>query len=55
VTSQFEVIIISQTNVLAKFVDIICMIFCDTHSPYFKCYCTEYKLPVLQVRISKGK
>jgi len=40
-----------QTNVLAKFVDIICIFF-YTHSPYFICHCTEHKLSVLQVRIS---
>jgi len=40
-----------QTNVLAKFVDIICMFF-YTHSPYFMCHCTEYKLSALRVRIS---
>ena len=27
-------------------------IFFYTHSPYFMCYCTEYKLSALQVRIS---
>ena len=41
-----------QTNVLAKFVDII-GIFFYTHSPYFMCHCTEYKLSALQVRISE--
>jgi len=41
-----------QTNVLAKFVDIICIFF-YMHSPYFMCQCTEYKLSPLQVRISK--
>ena len=41
-----------QTNVLAKFVDIIC-IFSYTHSPCFMCQCTEYKLSALQVRISE--
>ena len=40
-----------QTNVLAKFVDIICIFF-YTHSPYFMCHCIEYKLSTLQVRIS---
>jgi len=42
-----------QTNVLATFVDIICMLFYDKHSPYFMCHCTEYKLSALQVRISE--
>jgi len=37
-----------QTNILAKFVDII-GIFFYTHSPYFMCNCTEYKLPALHV------
>ena len=41
-----------QTNVLAKFVDIICMFF-YTHSPYFMCRCTEDKLSVLQGRLSE--
>ena len=41
-----------QTKVLAKFVDII-GIFFYTHSPYFMCHCTEYKLSELQVRISE--
>jgi len=40
------------TNFLAKFVDILCMLF-YTHSPYFMCHCTEYKLSTLQVRISE--
>ena len=39
-----------QTDVLAKFVDIIC-IFLYTYSPYFMCHCTEYKLSALQARI----
>jgi len=41
-----------QTNVLAKFVDIICIFF-YIHSPYFMCHCTEYKLLALQVRLSE--
>ena len=41
-----------QTNVLAKFVDIICIFF-YTHPRYFMCHCTEYKLSALQVRISE--
>ena len=36
----------------AKFVDIICIFF-YTHSPYFMCHCTEYKLSALQVRLSQ--
>ena len=42
-----------QTNVLAKFVDIICTFF-YIHTPYFMCHCTEYeyKLWALQVRLS---
>ena len=39
-------------NVLAKFVDIICVFF-YIHSPYFMCHCTEYKLSALQVSISE--
>jgi len=39
-----------QTYVLAKFVDIISILF-YTHSPYFMCHCTEYKLSALQVTI----
>jgi len=41
-----------QTKVLAKFVDMICTFF-YTHSPYFMCHCTEYKLSALQVTISE--
>jgi len=41
-----------QTNLLAKFVGIICIFF-YIHSPYFMCQCTEYKLLALQVRISE--
>ena len=51
VTSQFDVIFIFETNILAKFVDIT-GIFFFTHSPYFMCLCTEHKLPALQGRIS---
>jgi len=39
-----------QTNVLAKFVDIVCIFF-YIHSPYI-CRCTEYELSALQVRLS---
>ena len=52
VTSQFDVIFIFSNNVLATFVDII-RIFSDTHSPYFMCHYTEYKLSALQVRTSE--
>jgi len=41
-----------QTNVLAKFVDLIC-IFSYIHSPYFMGHCTEYMLPALQVMLSE--
>jgi len=41
-----------QTNILAKFVDIICIFF-YMHSPYYMCHCTEYKLLAIQVRISE--
>ena len=40
------------TNVLATFVNII-SIFFYTHSPYFMCHCTEYKLSALHVGISE--
>ena len=40
----------SPNNVLAKFVDIICIFF-YTHYPYFMYHCTEYPLSALQVRI----
>jgi len=40
-----------QTNVLAKFVDIVCIFF-DINSPYFMFHCTEYELSALQVRHS---
>ena len=43
-----------QTNVLAKFVDIVCIFF-YIHSPYFMCHCTEYELSALQVRLSEKK
>ena len=43
-----------NTNVLAKFVNIICIFF-YTHSPYFMCHCTEYKLSALQVKDIGGK
>ena len=39
-----------QTNVLAKFVDIVCIFFYN-HSPYFMCHFTEHKLSALQVGI----
>jgi len=41
-----------QTNVLAKFVDVI-GIFFYTYSPYIMCHSTEYKLSALQVEISE--
>ena len=41
-----------QTNVLAKFVDIICIFF-YTPYPSFMCHCTEYTLSALQVWISE--
>jgi len=40
-----------QTNVLAKFVDIVCIFF-NIHSPYYICRCTEYELSALQARLS---
>ena len=52
VTSQFDIILRFQTNVLAKFVDTLCMFF-YTHSPYFMCHCTKYELSALQARISE--
>jgi len=51
VTSQFDSFPCFQTNVLAKFVDIICIFYIQ--SPYFMCHWTEYKLSALQVRISE--
>ena len=36
-----------QIIVLAKYVDTLCIFF-YTHSPYFVCHCTEYKLSALQ-------
>ena len=41
-----------RANILAKFVDIICIFF-YIHSLYFMCHCTEYKLSALQVRLSE--
>jgi len=57
VTSQFDITFMytNKINVLAKFVDIIC-IFVYAHRPaptYFMCHYTEYKLSALQVRISE--
>jgi len=43
-----------QTNVLAKFVDIVCIFF-YIHSLYFMCRCIEYELSALQVRLSEKK
>ena len=40
-----------QTNVLAKFVDIVCIFF-YIQSPYYICRCIEYELSALQVRLS---
>ena len=40
-----------QTNVLAKFVDIVCIFF-YIHSTYYICRCTEYELSALQIRLS---
>ena len=39
-----------QTNVFANLVDMI-GIFFYTHSPYFVCHCTEFKLSALQAGI----
>ena len=50
----FDVIFMFPNNVLAKFVDIICIFF-YTHYLYFLCHCTEYKLSALQVRVSEEK
>jgi len=52
VTSHIDVIFIFKINIFAKFVDII-SIFFYTHSSYFMCLCTEYKLSALQCRISE--
>jgi len=52
VTSHFDVIFMFPNNVLAKFVDIICIFF-YTHYHYFVCHCTKYKLSALQVRMSE--
>jgi len=41
-----------QNQRFAKFVDIRC-IFVYTHSPYFMCHCTEYKLSALQVGVTE--
>jgi len=43
-----------QTNVLAKFVDIVCIFF-YIHSPWYIRRCTEYELSALQVRLSAKK
>jgi len=52
VTSQYGVILMFPNHVLAKFVDIICIIV-YTRSPQFMCHWTEYKISVLQVTISE--
>jgi len=52
VTSQFDVIVMFPSQCFGEFFDIICMFF-YIHSPYFMCHCTEYKLLVLQVRLSE--
>jgi len=51
-TSQFTSYSCFQSNVLATFIETIC-IFLYTQFPYFMCHCTEYKLSALQVMISK--
>ena len=52
VTSQFDVMFMFPNNVLATFVDIICIFFrFYTHSSCFMCHCTEYKLSALPARI----
>jgi len=40
VTSQFDVVFMFPSKVLATFVDTICIFF-HAHSPYFICYCTS--------------
>jgi len=52
VTSQLTSYSCFQTNILANFVDIMC-IFLNTLSPYFTCHCTDYKLSALYVGISE--
>jgi len=47
VTSQFHVIFLFPNQRFGKFVDTLCIFF-NTHSPYFMCHCTEYKLSALQ-------
>ena len=54
VTSQDDVVFMFPNLRFAKFVDIRC-IFVYTHSFYFMCHWTEYKLSALQVRISEEK
>ena len=44
---------VSKPTFLRSLLTIICMLFYDTHSLYFMCHCTEYKLSALQVRISE--
>jgi len=50
-TPQFAVIVMFQTNVLAKFVDIMHIFLLYIHSPYFMRHCTKYKLSALQARL----
>jgi len=54
-TSHYDVMFTFPSNVLAKFVDLICILY-YTHSPYsFMCnfmrHCIDFKLSALQVRI----
>jgi len=50
--SQFDFIFTFPNQRFGEVFDIICIFF-YTHSPYFMCHCTEYKLLALQVRISE--
>jgi len=43
VTSQFDVIFMFPNQCFGEVCYTICIVF-HTHSPYFMCHCTEYKL-----------
>ena len=53
VTSQFYVIFMFPKQRFGEVCWPNICIFFHTHSPYFVCYCTKYKLSALQVRISE--
>ena len=53
VTSQFDVIVLFQNQRFGEVCWHNMHVFLYIHSPHFMCHCTEYKLLVLQVRLSE--